>query len=63
MSRGKEVRKKMTDFCIDCEFAYIDDSGCVVYCDCIEDRDYIDCPYEEEDFEDYPYEEEDFEDF
>lgn len=54
MSRGKEVRKKMTDFCIDCEFAYIDDSGCVVYCDCIEDRDYIDCPYEEEeDFEDF----------
>ena len=41
----------MTDFCIDCDFAYIDDNGCV-YCDCIEDEDYGDCPFEE-DYEDF----------
>ena len=66
MSRGKDIikeaRKKMPEFCIDCEFTYIDDDG-NIYCDCIEDGDYGDCAYEEEDFEDCPYEEEDFEDF
>ena len=41
-----------TELCIYCEFAYIDDNE-YIYCDCIEDEDYGNCPFAEEDFEEF----------